>query len=166
MKGVETGRYFGKSQPRFEDSRLLTGRGRFVDDIHPPGCLHAVVLRSPHVHAKIRSIRTDAANALDGVRLVLTAADLGNLAAPLPQLVPHAAIKDPRTPTPLAVGKVRYEGEPVAIVVAGDRYTAEDALERIEVDYEALPPVTDVEAALDEGGGRSRPRRDRLQRRG
>jgi carbon-monoxide dehydrogenase large subunit len=152
MKGVETGRYFGKSQPRFEDARLLTGRGRFVDDIHPPGCLHAAVLRSPHVHAKIRSIRTDAASALDGVRLVLTAADLGDLAAPLPQLVPHAAIKDPRTPTPLAVGKVRYEGEPVAVVVAGDRYTAEDALELIEVDYEALPPVTEVEAALDEGG--------------
>ncbi|MFQ5692731.1 MAG: molybdopterin cofactor-binding domain-containing protein [Nitrospinota bacterium] len=145
-------RYFGKSQPRFEDSRLLTGRGRFVDDIQPAGCLHAAFLRSPHAHAKILSVRADDARSLDGVRLALTAEDLGALGAPLPQLVPHATIKDPKTATPLAADKVRYEGEPVAVVVAEDRYVAEDALERIQVEYEALPPVMDVEAALDDGG--------------
>lgn len=146
------GLYFGKSQPRFEDTRLLTGRGRYVDDIQPPRCLHAAILRTPHVHAKISSIDTSTARALEGVELILTAEDLGGLAAPLPQLVPHPTLKNPRTPTPLAVGKVRYEGEPVAVVVAEDRYTAEDAAELIQVDYDPLPPVTDLEDALDEGG--------------
>jgi xanthine dehydrogenase molybdopterin-binding subunit B len=114
--------------------------------------MHAAILRSPYAHATIRSIDTNAAKSLDGVQCVLTAADLGDLAAPLPQLVPHATLKDPKTPTPLAVGKTRYEGEPVAIVVARDRYVAEDALDLIQVDYEFLPPVTDLEAALGQGG--------------
>ena len=152
MTGPMTGRYFGKSQPRFEDPRLLTGTGRYVDDYQPPGCLHAAVLRSPHTHARIRSIETEAARSLAGVHLVLTADDLGDLGGPLPLLVPHASLTDPKTPTPLAVAKTRYEGEPVAVVVAVDRYTAEDALELIRVDYEPLPPVVDVEAAVAEGG--------------
>ncbi|MFQ5911654.1 MAG: molybdopterin cofactor-binding domain-containing protein [Nitrospinota bacterium] len=151
MTGPTTRGYFGESQPRFEDSRLLTGTGRYVDDYQPPGCLHAAILRSPHVHARIRSIETQAARSLDGVRLVLAAGDLGDLAGPLPLLVPHPSLKDPKTPSPLAAGKTRYEGEPVAVVVAADRYTAEDALELIRVDYEPLPPVTDVEAAAAGG---------------
>lgn len=145
----DSGLYFGKSQPRFEDTRLLTGRGCYVDDIQPSGCLHAAILRTPHVHAKIVSIDTSAARAHDGVELVLTSEDLGDLAGPLPQLVPHPSLNNPKTPTPLAVGKVRYEGEPVAVVVAKDRYIAEDAAELIQVSYEPLDPVTDVEAALD-----------------
>src|SRR5205823_6585009 len=130
-----------------EDPRLLRGQGCFVDDIHLPGLLEGAVLRSPHAHARIARIDTTAARAAPGVHLVLTAADLGHLARPLPMVLPHPALHDPRTHVVLAHDLVRYVGEPVAFIVADNRYLAEDARELIEVDYEPLTVVVDLEEA-------------------
>ncbi|HEV8311102.1 MAG TPA: aerobic carbon-monoxide dehydrogenase large subunit [Methylomirabilota bacterium] len=146
-----TTRLIGARILRNEDPRLLRGLGCFVADLNPAGLLQAAVLRSPHGRARVVSIDAGRARALPGVHLVLTAADLGPLNQPTPLLIPHPGLTHPRTPTPLAVDEVRYAGEPVAFVVADDRYVAEDALELIEVEYEPLPAVTDVEAALVEG---------------
>ena len=150
------GKYVGAEVRRREDPRLLTGRARFVDDLRVPGCLHAVILRSPHAHARLAGIRLDRARAHPGV---VAAFAFDDLAAALPALpaagTPPAPLQArvgfqirPAPPTPLARDKVRYAGEPVAILVATDRYLAEDALELIDVDYEPLPAVLDVEAAL------------------
>src|SRR5213078_2069468 len=110
------------------------GRGRYIDDVPvPPSCLHAAVLRSPHPHAVIRSIDASAAKAAKGVAAIITADDVTALGAPL-----LAGVKANIQCWPIAVGKVRYVGEPVAVVVAADRYLAEDALELIEVDYAPL----------------------------
>jgi 2-furoyl-CoA dehydrogenase large subunit len=127
--------WVGQSIERVEDAALLTGRGRFIDDVGvPPGTLHAAVLRSPHPHAEIRSIDVAAARAAKGVAAVITAADVTALGAPL-----LAGVKAPIQCWPIAVSRTRYVGEPVAVVVAADRYLAEDALELIEVDYAPLP---------------------------
>src|SRR5438270_5786128 len=127
--------WVGQSIERVEDAALLTGRGRYIDDIATPlGCLHAAVLRSPHPHALIRSIDASAAKAAKGVAAVITAAEVTALGAPL-----LAGVKANIQCWACAVGAVRYVGEPVAVVVAVDRYLAEDALELIEVDYEPLP---------------------------
>jgi carbon-monoxide dehydrogenase large subunit len=142
--------YTGRALRRREDPRLLTGQGRYVGDIEPAGCLHAAILRSPHAHARIRRIDTAAARALPGVAAVLTARDLGPYWRPLPNRFPHPALRY-YPQYPLARAKVHYVGEPVAVVVATDRYLAEDALERIAVDYEPLPAVVDPEAALAPG---------------
>ncbi|MGH7309705.1 MAG: aerobic carbon-monoxide dehydrogenase large subunit [Candidatus Rokuibacteriota bacterium] len=149
-----TTRTVGARIPRNEDPRLLRGLGCFVDDVNLAGVLHAACLRSPHAHARI--LRTDAsrARALPGVRLVLTAADLGDLNQPGPLLIPHPALVHPRTQRPLAVDEVHYVGETVAFVVAADRYLAEDALELIDVAYEPLPAVVDPVQALREGAPR------------
>lgn len=141
-------RYFGERIPRSEDPRLLTGRGTYVDDITLPEMLHGALLRSPHAHARIRRIDTHRAAAAPGVVAVYTRADLPpDLAAPLPKLIPHPALIHHKTQYALAPEKVRYVGEPVAFVVAENRYLAEDALELIEVDYDPLPPVVELEAA-------------------
>src|SRR5687768_13497071 len=127
--------WVGQSIERVEDAALLTGRGRYIDDMPvPPGCLHAAVLRSPHPHAVIRAIRTDAAKAARGVTAVITGADVVKFGAPL-----LAGVKANIQCWPIAVERVRYVGEPVAVVLADDRYLAEDALELIEVDYDPLP---------------------------
>src|SRR2546423_4016301 len=127
--------WVGQSVGRVEDAALLTGRGRYIDDIAtPPGCLHAAVLRSPHPHAVIRSIDVSAAKTAKGVAAVITAADVTAHGAPL-----LAGVKANIQCWPIAVERVRYVGEPVAVVVAADRYLAEDALELIEVGYEPLP---------------------------
>ena len=127
--------WVGQSIERVEDAALLTGRGRYIDDLPlPPGCLHAAVLRSPHPHALIRSIDGRTARAAKGVAAVITGADVTKLGAPL-----LAGVKANIACWPIAVEKVRYVGEPVAVVVAADRYLAEDALELIEVAYEPLP---------------------------
>jgi 2-furoyl-CoA dehydrogenase large subunit len=127
--------WVGQSIERVEDAALLTGRGRYIDDIAvPPGTLQAAVLRSPHPHALIRSIDVAAARAGKGVAAVITAHDVTALGAPL-----LAGVKANIQCWPIAVERVRYVGEPVAVVVAADRYLAEDALELIEVDYEPLP---------------------------
>ncbi|GAB6876541.1 molybdopterin cofactor-binding domain-containing protein [Thermaerobacter litoralis] len=143
-------RTFGQSIPRNEDPRLLTGRGLYVDDVHLPGMLHAAVLRSPHAHARIRRIDTARARALPGVHAVWTNQDLGPLAGPLPLLIPHPALRA-RTQYALAPGVVRHVGEPVALVVAESRYVAEDALDLIDVEYEPLPAVVDLEEAARPG---------------
>jgi len=142
-----TTRLIGARIPRNEDPRLLRGLGCFVDDINPRGVLHGAGLRSPHAHARITSIDTGRARALPGVHLVLTAAELGALNQPSPLLIPHPGLTHPRTQRPLAVDEVRYAGELVAFVVADDRYVAEDAIGLIDVEYEPLPVVTDLEAA-------------------
>src|SRR5215475_4817534 len=131
-----TTRTIGARIPRNEDPRLLRGLGCFVDDVNPAGVLHAACLRSPHAHARLRSVDASRARALPGVRLVVTAADLGELNQPGPLLIPHPALTHPRTQRPLALDEVRYVGETLVFVVADDRYLAEDAAALIEVEYE------------------------------
>jgi carbon-monoxide dehydrogenase large subunit len=138
----------GSRIPRNEDPRLLRGLGCFVDDVNPPGVLRAAGLRSPHAHARLVRVDASRARKLPGVRLVLTAAELGELNQPSPLLIPHPTLTHPRTQRPLATDEVRYVGELVAFVVADDRYRAEDAAEAIDVDYEPLPAVTDLARAL------------------
>ena len=144
--------YAGQSVRRFEDHRLLTGLSSYVDDMQLPGMLHALVLRSPHAHAVLRSIDTTAAAAMPGVAAVITAGDLSGLAAQLPTRLSSETddIPPPRHPV-LADGKVCYVGQAVAIVVAEDIYTAADALEQIVVDYELLPSIVDPSQALEAG---------------
>jgi CO/xanthine dehydrogenase Mo-binding subunit len=145
-----TTRLIGAAIRRNEDPRLLRGQGCFVADVTPAGVLHAAALRSPHARARIRSIDASRARAQRGVRLVLTAADLGPLNQPTPLLIPHPELTHPRTPLPLAADEVRYAGEPVALVVADDRYLAADAARLIDVEYEPRPAVVDLEAAGDD----------------
>ena len=144
--------YVGQSVRRFEDSRLLTGQGSYVDDMKLPGLLHAVVLRSPHAHATIRSIDASAAGRLPGVVAVFTAADIQDLAVQIPTRTNTGAdeFNPPRHPI-LALDKVCYVGQAVAVVIAEDLYTAADALEQISVDYELLPVVIDPSQAMEEG---------------
>jgi 2-furoyl-CoA dehydrogenase large subunit len=140
--------WVGRSVERVEDAALLTGAGRFIDDLGVrPGTLHAAVLRSPHAHAVIRSIRTDAARRSAGVYAVVTGAEVMALSSPL-----LAGVKAPVSSWPIAVDRVRYAGEPVAVAVATDRYTAEDALDLIEVDYEPLRVVMTPLDAIEPGG--------------
>jgi 2-furoyl-CoA dehydrogenase large subunit len=135
--------WVGRSIPRVEDAALLAGRGRFIDDLGVrPGTLEAAILRSPHAHAEIEAIDCRAALAADGVVAVLTGADVKALTASLAVGV-KAAIEC----WPIAIERARYVGEPVAVVVASDRYRAEDALELIEVRYRPLPAVVDPLAA-------------------
>ncbi len=146
----QSARFVGKPIRRREDPRLLTGQGTYVGDMALPGMAHAAILRSPYAHARIRRIDgAEAARAL-GVLFVGTAADLGPVARPLPLLNPAPALR-PRMPSPLAVGVVRHVGEPVAVVVATDRYAAEDALDLIRVEYDELPAVADAARALEPG---------------
>ena len=141
-------RYAGARVHRVEDARLLTGRGVYVDDIDLPRMVHACFVRSPLPRAAIRGIDTSAAAALPGVVAVFTAADLnpGVREQWHTALGPHS----PETPRPpLAEDEVRFVGDPVALVVAENRYIAEDAVDLVEVDYEPLPPVVDYKTALD-----------------
>jgi carbon-monoxide dehydrogenase large subunit len=142
----------GNSVLRKEDPPLLTGQANFTDDIRLPGMLHFALLRSPHAHARIRSVDVSAAMERPGVVAVFTGEDLaGEWAIGIPTGWP--VTEDIRIPDhwPLARGEVNHAGDGVAVVVATDRYRAQDALEAIEVDYEVLPAVVDVEAALEEG---------------
>jgi len=135
-------RYAGRRISRVEDARLLTGRGTYVDDVALAGMLHACFVRSPFAHAAIRSIDTSPALALPGVHFVFTAADLN----PGAREQWHTAVgpKSPETPRPpLAEGKVRFVGDPVALVIADSRSIAEDAVDLVEVDYEPLTAVVD-----------------------
>jgi 2-furoyl-CoA dehydrogenase large subunit len=135
--------WVGRSIPRFEDAALLAGRGRYIDDLGvPPGTLQAAILRSPHAHAEIEIIDCAAARAADGVFAVLTGADIKALTSSL-----VVGLKAPIECWPIATDRARYVGEPVAIVVASDRYRAEDALDLIDVRYRQLPAVVDPLAA-------------------
>ncbi len=120
--------YLGTPIERLEDASLLTGRGRYADDLGTkPGTLHAAVLRSPHAHADIVSIDFTKALAAPGVRSVFTGADAKAWAAPF-----VVGVKQPMEHWCIAVERVRYVGEPVAVVVAEDRYATEDALDLVQ----------------------------------
>ena len=133
---------------RREDPRLITGAGEFVDDLRVPGCLHAAMLRSPHAHARIRAIDVAAARRAPGVMGVFVAADLGPAGEPMPIYAPHPALPVPCKIRPLAHDRVRFVGEPVAVVIADDVYRAYDALDLIRVEYDPLPALVEVEAAI------------------
>ncbi len=147
-----TTQFFGERIKRNEDPRLLTGQALFVDDVDLPNMAHAAFLRSPYAHARIKSIDVSRALQREGVVAVYTAADLGDYWKPGPLLVSPPPIEgivfNERTQVPLAKDKVRYAGEPVALVVADSRYLAEDALGDIVVEFEPLPAVVDMEKAL------------------
>ncbi len=153
-----TTRLFGAPIKRNEDPRLLTGQALFVDDVELPGLLHVAFLRSPFGHAKLGAVDVAAARALPGVVAVYTADDLGDYWKPGPPLVPEPPIPGTvfrrRTQVPLARGKVKHTGEPIAMIVAESRYIAEDALTLINVEYDLLPAVVDIERALDEDAPR------------
>jgi aerobic carbon-monoxide dehydrogenase large subunit len=144
---------------RREDRSLLTGAGRYVDDIRLPGMLHLALVRSPHAHARVRTVDAAPAIALSGVSAVITAADLGT---PVPRIAAPPAFPDlDGLGHPLlADGIARYVGEPVAAVLARDRYEAEDAVDRVRVEYEILPVVPDVDAAIAPGAPVLHPGRD------
>ena len=143
-----TTRMFGERVERREDDRLLLGQGRYTDDFEPYAA-HAAFVRSEHAHARIADIDVSGALEVDGVHAVYTYEDLeGRFADPLPLIIPHEAIEDGRTQYALARDEVRYAGETIAMVVARDRYVAEDAAGAIVVHYEPLPVVADLEAAL------------------
>ncbi|HET7573106.1 MAG TPA: hypothetical protein VFJ77_10630, partial [Gaiellaceae bacterium] len=160
MSAVTTG-FVGQRLRRKEDARLVQGQGRFVGDIHLPGALHAAVLRSPFAHARILRIDTSAALAVDGVVAAFTGADLagrigrfveGARREITPALQEQVDVEVKSCPLPvMAEDETLWFGQPVAVVVARDRYTAEDALELIEAEYDPLDPVPNAEAALAPG---------------
>src|SRR6185436_12593102 len=134
----------GERIKRREDPRLIQGRATYVDDIKISGMLHLAFKRSDIAHGKIKSINTKAAAAMPGVELVITGAEIAQFLPPMPIGTPF--------PSPdhhaVATDTVRYQGEPVAVVVAKDRYLARDAADAIEVEYESLPAGVDVEKAM------------------
>lgn len=135
--------YIGRAIHRFEDADLLCGRGHFGDDLPVrPDTLHAAILRSPHAHAEILSVDVAGALAVPGVDCVVTGEDARRWTRPL-----AVAVKTAMEQWCLAIDRARYVGEPVAVVLAGNRETAEDALERIAVDYRPLLPIVEPEAA-------------------
>jgi carbon-monoxide dehydrogenase large subunit len=140
-------RHIGAPLPRKEDMRFLTGHGRYVDDIEIPGALHACFVRSPHPHAKILSIGMEAARKTPGVFAVYAGKDLAQWTTPL-RMAPPIEGLHPVEMTTLPIDKVRFHGDPVACVIAETRYVAEDAAELVEVDYEPLPAVANLEQAL------------------
>jgi aerobic carbon-monoxide dehydrogenase large subunit len=153
MTAIAAERYTGASIRRSEDPRILTGTGRYVDDIKLPGMLHAAFVRSPLAHARVVSVDVSAARALPGVVAAFTGAELEAMTVPGPDAL--MALMGWAGPTPefplLATDKVRFAGDPVAIVVAESRYLAEDGCEQVEVEYDDLPPVTNASFALDPG---------------
>jgi 2-furoyl-CoA dehydrogenase large subunit len=138
-------RHIGAAVQRIEDARLLVGRGTFMDDLEPlPGTLEAAIVRSPHPHARITGFDAEAAGRSPGVRCVVGPREFARMPAfPL-------TVKAPMPYRPAATDRVRYVGEPVAVVVATSRHLAEDAAELVEVDYEPLPAVVDVRKAMDD----------------
>jgi carbon-monoxide dehydrogenase large subunit len=147
-----TTRLFGSGIRRREDPRLITGQSTYTDDIKLNGMVHAAILRSPHAHARITSIDTSAAQRSPGVLAVYTGADTDGVLNPIPcaWVVPDSDAKEVPHPA-LAKDIVRYVGDGVAVVVAANRYQAEDALELIAVNYEPLAAVVNPEAAMQPG---------------
>src|SRR3984893_16292113 len=145
MTTVETNPLgFGRMK-RQEDVRFIRGKGNYVDDLQLPGMLHGAILRSPMAHARITSIDTSAAEAHPKVKAVITGKTLETLGLAWIPALSHDVL------AVLATDKVRFQGQEVAFVVAEDRYSARDALELIDVDYEPLPAVIDARKAMDEG---------------
>ena len=156
MADTTSAPYIGRAMKRVEDPRLIQGIGTYTDDVRLPGLLHAMILRSPHAHARLVRIDTTAARAIPGVVAVFTGADVNAACG----LVPCAAsIPDLKAPkhTVLAGDRVYFVGHPVAVVVAADPYVARDALDAIEVDYDPLPVVTNPEDALKSGSPLTHP---------
>src|SRR5512141_196827 len=150
------GKVFGQSVTRNEDPYLLTGKAEFIDDIELPGMLHAAFLRSDYSHAKVLKIDVSAALKRPGVVAVYTAEDFGDYWKPGPlQVPPPTAIKGSvfhaRTLIPMAKDRVRFSGEPLAVIIAESRYIAEDAFDDIVVDFEPLDAAVDLEKALEPG---------------
>ena len=143
-------RQIGRPLPRKEDYRLLTGQGRYLDDIVVPGALHAHFVRSPHAHALIRSIDTSKALAMPGVITAVSATELMEWTTTLRMAPPIEGLQ-PTEITTLPADKARFQGDPIVCIVAADRYLAEDAAELVEIDYEVLPPVTSYAEAVREG---------------
>jgi len=157
MNDPQTAAFIGRSIPRREDWRLLTGRGQFIAGLELPRMLHVAFVRSPLAHARIRAVDLTRAATLPGVVYVLSGAELVQLLPPVPDtqlplprkwssFVQHKFI-NPQQPL-LAYDKVRHVGEAVAVVVAESRYIAEDAAQLVDLDLEPLPPVLDPHAAL------------------
>ncbi len=137
--------YIGTRQARLEDEVLLRGQGRYGDEVPtPPGTLYAAIVRSPHPHARLNAVDSSRALEMDGVHGVLTGEDVRQWALPFP-----VGVRQPMEHWCLAVDKVRYVGEPVAVVIAENRYLAEDALSGVTVDYETLPVAVDTELAAE-----------------
>src|SRR6202050_4598986 len=151
MTEIAAERYTGASIKRSEDPRILTGAGRYVDDIKLPGMLHAAFLRSPLAHGRVLSVDATDARELPGVVAVLTGADLEAMTVSAPD--PLLALFATGGPTPeftlLATDKVRFVGDPVAVVIAESRYLAEDGCELVEAEYDDLPAVMNAAFALD-----------------
>src|SRR5215204_4738960 len=146
------GNMVGASVRRHEDPKLVAGAGTFVDDIKLPGMLYVGIVRSPYAHARITGVNMDALNEHNGVQGRLTGQEVrARQKAPLPiswRIPPDLKAPDHWA---MATDVVRYVGEPVAAVAVEDRYQIEDALDLVQVDYEELPVVIDIEAALQEG---------------
>jgi carbon-monoxide dehydrogenase large subunit len=142
-------RFVGQRVKRREDPRLLSGHGRYVDDISLPGQLHAAFLRSDIAAGRIASVDISAALEIPGVKAVFTGADLNPISGPLWNTT-NGPVEGPPL-APLAGGDVRFVGDPIAIVVATSRYTAEDACEAIVVDIEPTPAVSTLEDAMADG---------------
>ena len=141
----------GQSIKRVEDPRFIQGKGKYVANLHIPGLLHAAIVRSPHAHAKIKGIDASAALAMPGVVAVYTGADLeADGVGGLPCGFNPPGIKTAPHPA-LAMGKVRHVGDGVAVVIAEDRYLAQDAADAVQVDYEPLPAVIDAKKAVAPG---------------
>jgi aerobic carbon-monoxide dehydrogenase large subunit len=148
---------FGQNVRRVEDPDLLRGAARFVDDIHLPGMLQAAFVRSPHAHAVIRGIDTASVRALPGVHAVYAFADLKpHLRSDrLRVALPSPSFRQQVDRPVLAIDEVTHVGEPVAVVITDDRYTAEDAAALLNVEYEPLPAVSDCRAALERGAAKA-----------
>ena len=140
--------YIGQHLPRKEDYRLLTGQGRYVDDIEVPGALHACFVRSPHAHARIVSINGEAARQMPGVVAIVTGHDLARWTT-RQRMAPPIEGLQPMEMDTLPIDKVRFQGDPVACVIATDRYLAEDAAEQVLVEYQVLAAVSSMWQALE-----------------
>ena len=160
-KSPAVNRYFGAPFTRNEDPALLTGQALFVDDVVLAVMWHAALLRSPHAHARIEAIDTSAAKARDGVIAVYTAEDLGDFWQSVPLVVPPPPIPDSvfnkHTQVPLAKDKVRYAGEPVALVVAETEAEAHAAARAVIVDVDVEEPVITIDEAIARGSFHTEP---------
>ncbi|MDP9241061.1 MAG: xanthine dehydrogenase family protein molybdopterin-binding subunit, partial [Actinomycetota bacterium] len=144
----DASRQIGQARRRKEDAKLITGQTRWTDNISLPGLLHMAILRSPLAHARINSVDVSGALRRPGVIAVYSGAELAGELGNLPCAWPVTADMVHPDHPPLATEEVRYVGDAVAVVIARGRHEAADALEAIEVDYEPLPPVLDMEEAL------------------
>ncbi|MBV8890910.1 MAG: xanthine dehydrogenase family protein, partial [Acidobacteria bacterium] len=146
---MEPKNWVGKALPRKEENRLLRGRGKFADDIKMREMLYLRFVRSPYAHARLLHLKLSSAEALSGVICTLSGREIEPLTQPFIEIGPEpcAKIRD----YPLAIDKVRYQGEPVAAIVAKSPQIADDAAELVEVEYDPLEPVLDAEQALSDG---------------